>query len=86
MDKINQQRKMIDQVDREIIDLLAQRFDAVKQIGEVKKELGVPSLDESRWQMVLDSKMQLAKRYGLSEDMIKEIYEIIHKYALEVEK
>jgi len=86
MDIINQQRKIIDDADKAILEQLALRFAAVDKIGKEKKKLGIPPLDETRWQEVLDSKKEIAKIIKLNPKMIEEIYNIIHKYALKLEK
>lgn len=69
-------RKQIDEVDNQIVDLLAKRMMVVKKIGRLKKKNNIPALDESRWQKVIRSK----KGY------FKKIYEIIHMEALKIEK
>jgi len=86
MDIINQQRKIINDADEAILEQLALRFAAVDKIGKEKKKLNLPALDEMRWQEVLNSKKKIAKKIGLKTKMIEEIYNIIHKYALKVEK
>lgn len=41
-------RKKIDAIDREVFQLLIDRLEAVTAIGEVKKQEGLPILDQSR--------------------------------------
>lgn len=85
MKKLDSFRRQIDLVDEKIIILLKQRMLIVKKVGLWKKQNNVPALDGKRWNEVLRSKMLLAKKLGLKVDMIKDVYEIIHKYALEIE-
>ncbi len=47
-------RKEIDQVDRELIHLLEKRMDLVKHVIAYKKENQLPILDSQREQAVLD--------------------------------
>jgi len=56
-----------------------------KKIGMLKKAHGSEPLDQKRWQIVLQSKLALARSLGLSEKLVKEIYEQIHQAALEIE-
>lgn len=79
-------RKQIDKIDDQIVNLLAKRMHVVKKVGVFKKQQNIPPLDANRWQQVLNSKMEEAKSLGLNPEMIKEIYEIIHKFALKIEK
>lgn len=79
-------RKEIDAADQKLLEALAERMAVVKRVGEYKKQNNLPPLDQARWQKVLENKLAQAKELGLSEDLVKEIYEIIHKHALRIEK
>ena len=46
--KIRTIREKIDAIDREVFQLLIDRLEAVTAIGVVKKEEGLPILDQSR--------------------------------------
>ena len=45
-------REKIDMSDREIFQLLINRLNAVRDIGEIKKQEGLPILDEGREQAI----------------------------------
>ena len=47
-EKIRTIREKIDAIDREVFQLLIDRLEAVTAIGEVKKQEGLPILDQSR--------------------------------------
>jgi chorismate mutase len=79
-------RQEIDAVDKQIISLLAKRFEIVRKVGAYKAERNIPPLDQERWREVLLSKMKQAKLLNLSEALVKDIYERIHKEALKLEK
>ncbi len=84
-DNLDSLRKKIDAIDAQILELLSQRMKLVLKIGEFKKLHGIVPLDKNRWQKVLGSKLLLAKKLGLNTEMIRDIYERIHKAALELE-
>lgn len=86
MNKLKIYRRQIDKIDEQLIKILKKRMIIVRQIGVWKKQNQMPPLDQVRWQRVIDSKLKLTKKLNLDPAMIKEIYEIIHKYALEIEK
>ena len=86
MKKIENLRQEIDIIDQQIVDLFAQRFKKVQKIGTIKKENNLLIKDNKRWNQVLDNVMQLANINKIKPDFIKEIYELIHQYALEIEK
>ena len=47
-EKIRTIREKIDAIDKEVFQLLVDRLEAVTAIGEVKKQEGLPILDQSR--------------------------------------
>jgi chorismate mutase len=79
-------RKQIDDIDAQVLQLLAKRRHIVLEIGEYKKEHGLPPLDAKRWEQVLQSKMTLAKDLDVSPEFIRDLYNLIHDYSLELEQ
>lgn len=79
-------RKQIDTIDQEILMLLAKRLNFAKKIGQYKKQHGLSPLDKQRWRSVLESNLGQAKSLNLSEDFIKRLFTIIHKYSLKAQK
>ena len=45
-------REKIDTIDKEVFQLLINRLNAVTDIGEIKKQEGLPILDEGREQAI----------------------------------
>ena len=82
---LDELREEINTIDDELIEVLAKRMDVVREIGKFKKENNLSTLDEKRWQEVLERVLETAKKYNLSQNLIKKIYEIIHNSALEIE-
>jgi len=83
---IDELREEINEVDEQLVKILAKRMDIVKEIGKLKKENNLSALDEKRWQEVLERALENAEKHTVSEDLIKKIYEKIHATALEIEK
>ena len=86
MDQLTKLRNKIDRIDSGLVKLLGQRMEVVKKVSEYKKTKGIPALDQKRWNAVLNSKMKKAKKAGLDVDLVREIYELIHEYALRIEE
>lgn len=84
--KLENLRKEIDKIDSEIIQLLAKRFEIVKQIGVFKKENKITVVDKERFQKVLEKVANIAEKQGISKDFIHEIYEKIHDYSCDLER
>ncbi len=85
-DQLTTLRKQIDETDKEIVTLIAQRMSIVKQVSKYKKKNKVPMLDTNRWLKVMVTKKQLAKKLGVNEKLIEDIYDRIHRESLEIGK
>ncbi len=75
----------IDKIDKEIIELLWKRFVLVNNVAEYKKTNNLAPFQASRWQNMLDERIRLGKQTSLPEELIVEIWEAIHKHALNLE-
>jgi chorismate mutase len=78
-------RKQIDTIDESIVSLLAKRMKIVQKIGIIKKRNHIPSLDQNRWNQVLETLQKSAKRKHIPSETITRIWNIIHEYALRLE-
>ncbi len=86
MAQLQNYRDQIDQIDAELIELLAQRFKVVQKVWEYKKINNFPALQSARWQEVMNSKKKLAWEKWISPEFIETIWNEIHEYALNLEK
>lgn len=62
MEDLQLLRNQIDIIDDKIIDLFAQRFSAVKEIGAYKKKHNLSSLDTIRREKLLQSHIDEGKK------------------------
>lgn len=85
MNELADLRKQIDSIDMELITLLKKRMDVVSRVGAYKKAHGLAPLDATRFVEVLESRIAIAEKKGLSADLIQKIWHIIHEAALEKE-
>ncbi len=75
--KLEEYRKEIDALDKEIIKLLNQRIECVKKIGEYKRKNEMPVLDTSREQEIYDKiKMMDIPNTATVSEIYKEIMKI----------
>lgn len=77
-------RFAIDQIDAEIVRLIAQRAGYVHEAARFKKS-EVAVRDESRVQVVLQSKRALAKKLGASPDLIERVYSTMITFFVDEE-
>ena len=76
-------RSEIDDIDAELLQLLARRMDVSAQIGEYKKQNNVTVVQMDRWKKILADHVSTGVDLGLSEEMITEIFEAIHQASIE---
>ena len=58
--ELSQSREIINQIDEEIVALFVRRMEAVAEVARYKQKTGMPVLDRSREQAVLDRAARLA--------------------------
>lgn len=77
MEELLKFRKELDELDRKLIDTLAQRFAICRQVAEYKAEHQIPMMQPGR---VLEVKTRAAKQAvpaGLTERFALELYDLI---------
>lgn len=77
-DTIDKLRSKIDQVDRELLELLHLRMNVVKEIGIAKKENNVTPLQIGRMDVLIKNRNELGIKLGLEEKYIDELFHVIH--------
>ena len=78
-------RTQIDAIDQQLITLLAERLALVSEVGRYKAAHNLPPLDPARWQMVVESRLAMARERGVDEKLVQAIFENIHETALILE-
>lgn len=79
-------RNQIDTIDEELIYLLSRRFELVKQIGLIKKENGIAPLQQDRWNIIMKNLLLEAEDKCVNPELVKTIWNEIHKESLKIEK
>ena len=67
-------RVEIERIDRELIGLIAQRVRLARDVGVVKRELGVPTLDPAREAAVVRRAGELAREAGVGDEDVRYIF------------
>ena len=78
----NRRRSVIDELDEEIIQNLSLRMDIAERIGEYKKANNVTILQITRWEDVINKRLNLGTAMGLSEDFMGILLQLIHKESI----
>jgi chorismate mutase len=81
-DHLEELREKIDNVDRELIEIMAQRMAIVEKIGEYKRQNNVTTFQVKRWDEIMKNRTELAKKMNLTESYVTEIFKIIHEESI----
>jgi chorismate mutase len=78
-------RANIDQLDQQLWDIISQRVEVAREIGEWKHAHGEPVIHPERYEQVLQHCLEQGKQHGLSEQLVREVMEALHKESVRVE-
>lgn len=81
-----EKRTEIDEIDRQIIDLLAVRIKVSREIGDIKKKMSIPLMDQERYDKLLQDRIKQGLEYHIPRDIITKIWNIIHQWSLTVQQ
>ena len=70
-------RKDIDAIDKEIVDLLSKRISAVRVIARYKLKHNLDRKDETRENEIIEGKVKIGTEKGLEEKYITDIFKRI---------
>jgi chorismate mutase len=78
-------REHIDSVDSQILELLHQRMEIVEEIGQFKRENDITILQPERWNEIVATRLSHAKEKGLSDELVFDLIEVIHKASIRLQ-
>jgi len=82
-DPLEEARLQIDQLDEEIITLLAKRMDIATAIGKIKKLHHLRIYQPERWEVINQRMLEQGKKAGLSQPFIEHYLKAIHAESIE---
>ena len=82
IDAIEKIRQHIDQIDDEIIQILAQRMATVEKLGNVKRENNITILQTNRWNEIRERLLQSGDKLGLSKEFIIKYFDAVHMESI----
>lgn len=86
MDELLKLRDKIDSVDENILELLSERMELVKKVGEYKKKNNKTIVDKKRESEKIDRLEAEGKKYGINRTMIEKIWKTLFEIAYIQEK
>ncbi len=82
LSRLEDLRDQIDEIDTEIVDLIANRMAIARQIGKYKYKNNVTILQPERWAEIVRSRTDKAVSQQLTRDFILKMYNIIHEESI----
>jgi chorismate mutase len=74
---LDELRREIRGIDREIVELIAQRTYVAESIAAVKREQGRPTTDEDQEQAVMDRAGENAERFDVDSNLVKAVFRLL---------
>ena len=75
-------RLQIDRLDDELLDIMGQRMDIVREIADVKMKNNVTILQIKRWSDIMKSRLAKGEVLKLHEEFVNNVYEMIHEESI----
>ena len=75
-------RKQIDELDNQLIELLAKRMRVCREIGQYKKEHNMTVLQTSRYNEILDKRGAQGVLCGMSSEFMRSVFEEVHEESV----
>ena len=74
---LDELRREIRSIDREIVELIAQRTYVAESIAAVKRQRGMPTTDESQEEAVMERAGENAEQFDVDANLVKAIFRLL---------
>ena len=74
---LDELREEIEDIDGEIVELIARRTYVADTIAQVKDDRGLPTTDESQEQRVMDRAGENAEKFDVDANLVKAIFRLL---------
>lgn len=81
-ESLSELRKQIDEMDDELLEVLAKRMRISREIGTYKKEHNMQILQAARYSEILEGRISQAKKFGIDGECMQKILEAIHEESI----
>ncbi len=85
MNQLEDMRHQIDDIDRELLETLAQRMNLVEKAGEYKREHNVTVFQQDRWGEIFKSRPEWAEKMRVNKDFVAEMFKLIHTESIRIQ-
>ncbi len=78
-------RRQIDQLDNDLLEVLAKRMNVSREIGLFKRDHNMPVVQATRYGDIMTSRVLAAKAMGMSEEFMRSIFSSIHEESVRIQ-
>lgn len=75
-------RSEIDEIDRQILGLIARRMQVSREIGKVKKQAGISVVQSERYAQLIKKRTEMGEAVGLDADFMRHLLVLIHEESV----
>ncbi len=75
-------RENVDEIDCQMLELLGSRMEIVREMGRLKTEQNVSTLQPQRWNEILADRVRKGTGLNLSEDFVLQVMQSVHEEAI----
>ncbi len=75
-------RQQIDRIDNYMLEIMGERMEIARKIGEFKLENGITILQTNRWDEIINDRADKAAKKELTREFIVEMMEAIHQESI----
>jgi chorismate mutase len=83
--KLSELRRIIDDIDDEIVNAMRKRVQIIEQIAAYKKDHNITIFQLERWQEILRTRAQWADKLGLSRPHVEKLCQLLHEESIRVQ-
>lgn len=81
-ENLSELRKQIDEIDDQLVEMIAKRMRVAREIGTYKKEHNMQVLQASRYSEILEGRIKQAVKFGIDGDCMQKVLEAIHEESV----
>jgi chorismate mutase len=74
---LDELRTEIEDIDREIVELIARRTYVAETVAQVKAERDLPTTDEGQEERVMDRAGENAERFDVDSNLVKAVFRLL---------
>ena len=84
-ESLAQLRRQIDQLDNDLVEILAKRMNISREIGKYKKNHNMPIVQPGRYGDIMHTRVKTAAAAGVDEEFMSKILSTIHEESVRLQ-